>query len=856
MIVKIQKQFLVLILIVFWTFNTTLFAQAVKPVIPSPADFLGFSAGQSLHLASPKQIDTYFRLLDDASSRLRVQELGKTTEGKSLILAIISSPENFKNAAGIIETQRKLSDPHDLIDAQAKLLIRKAKVVVSINCSIHPMEVGPSQMSMQLAYELVSGTSKLVESILEDTIILLIPAHNPDGLDKVVNWYYKYQGTQYEGGPLPFLDHKYSGHDINRDWVNLSQPESRLTVEKVYNVWRPQIVLDLHQMGYLSARMFVPPYIDPYDEMLHPIVHSLLNAIGSEILVDMTLAGHSGVATNIFFDAYSPTRAYVNYHGGMRILAEIASVKLASPIEIKSEQLLDKKSFYPNERAWNYPLPWPGGSWSLEQIVDYGKTACFSVLDYAVNKRQELLYYFYKVAYESINDEDNQVSFLIPPNQFDFYALDKMLNILQSGMVNVYKAVDEFVADETLYPAGTFIIPGDQPYASYARTLLEDKQYPSRNNNGHVYPIHPYDVTTNNLQYMLGVKVITIKGQVNGNFQKVDQIIRKSVIPARNGNNGFFIDYRHLDAVKFIQNLFDQNVKVYWLAETIKAGGNIYPPGTLWMPGVYNQVVKDLADSVPVVISNAPSFKKKKAYQLVKPAIGLYQSYQAIIDEGWTRFIFDEFNIPYLTIKNEDIKSGNLAAKFDVIILPDQSVEKIIAGLDSTAVPGQYTGGIGDIGIQQLKDFVLNGGVLVTLGNASLLPLQHFWVEAKNVVNNINKSEYYVPGSMLKSIVDQDDPIGYGMQRETPIFNYNSPAFELVEGNSVVSYPGGNLLLSGWLTGEQHIALKTAVGEIPYGQGSVILMGIRPQFRAQTVVTFKLLFNSILKSSAILTSIP
>ena len=147
-------------------------------------------------------------------------------------------------------------------------------------------------------------------------------------------------------------------------------------------------------MGYLSARMFVPPYIDPYDEMLHPIVHSLLNAIGSEILVDMTLAGHSGVATNIFFDAYSPTRAYVNYHGGMRILAEIASVKLASPIEIKSEQLLDKKSFYPNERAWNYPLPWPGGSWSLEQIVDYGKTACFSVLDYAVNKRQELLYYF------------------------------------------------------------------------------------------------------------------------------------------------------------------------------------------------------------------------------------------------------------------------------------------------------------------------------------------------------------------------------------------------------------------------------------------------------------------------------
>jgi hypothetical protein len=212
--------------------------------------------------------------------------------------------------------------------------------------------------------------------------------------------------------------------------------------------------------------------------------------------------------------------------------------------------------------------------------------------------------------------------------------------------------------------------------------------------------------------------------------------------------------------------------------------------------------------------------------------------------------VLESHDIEFTVLKNRDIVTSDLRSQFDAILIPDQRAEDIVSGVEEGSLPPEYCGGIGENGIERLRAFVDNGGTLVCLGNASELPIRHFWLGVKNVVKGLPKSEYYAPGVLLKVIVDTSDPIGYGMSRETAALNVRSPVFELTDGKTAAIYPGQDILLSGWLTGEERIALKSAVAEIPVGQGSVVLMGIRPQYRAQTLGTFKLLFNALIKSAA------
>lgn len=332
--------------------------------ISAPNEILGFTPGDDRKLASWAQTVDYFQKLDSASDRVIFEEIGKSTMGKPFVYATISAPANLKNLEKYKQINKKLADPR-LIKSNQKLadeLIKQGKTIVLITYAIHSTEVGSYLSSMLTAHRLASSNEAEILKILENTIILIVPSLNPDGVDIVKNWYDKTLGTPFEGTNPPELYHKYTGHDNNRDWYAFTQVETQLTVEKIHNEWHPQIVQDVHQQGAFGARMFVPPYLPPVEPNVPRQIIEGFTELGSFIADSMRKENFQGITTDSTYDAWTPARAYSHYHGGVRILTEVASARLATPITVKFDELRgdlgydakqESKNFSPSGKAAN-----------------------------------------------------------------------------------------------------------------------------------------------------------------------------------------------------------------------------------------------------------------------------------------------------------------------------------------------------------------------------------------------------------------------------------------------------------------------------------------------------------------------
>ena len=825
--------------------------------IPSPKEFLGFEVGADYHLADYGQIKEYFQLLDGATPRLRLQEIGLSTEGRPMILAVITSSFNQNHMDNVLETQAALTDPREISEAEAIRYIRRGKAVVSINCSIHASEIGASQMAMELAYYLVSTKSTEIERILENVVILLIPAHNPDGIDKVVEWYRQNLGTEYEGSRMPWLYHKYTGHDINRDWFMLSQNETRLTVEKVYNVWHPHIVLDLHQMGSSGARIFVPPYSDPIDNNIDPILQAEMSMLGANIAGELIAQGKRGVVMNAMFDAFSPSRAYPNYHGGIRMLLEVASAKLASPIVLKQDELKSFTDFDAKRQSWNHPMPWTGGTWRLRDIVDYELQACISVLTHASFYKKNYLKNTYKIFQNAVAEKGNPYAFVIPAKQHDPSAVMELLNVLQRGMVEVYTVQEPLTVEGVPFEKGSLVIPMSQPFGGYARTLLMNEPYPIPDyklDNQH----RPYDVTAHNLPLLLGVKVLPIKNAFEVEMAQLDSsFFIGGKVASGVGANGFLIDHRDNRSFKAMAWLLSRKASVYWLCEEIFCEGKRLPVGTIWVKSVGSvSELSKFAKKISLDFKAAEKIPSMAAYRIRAPRLGLYQSWLAPKDEGWTRWLLEQYGLKYTTLHDSDIRAGNLYNQFDVVVLPSQSAKAIVSGAKEGTMPPEYCGGIGQIGVANLREFVDLGGSLIAMDKASELAVKHFWIPVRNVLDDSSANGFSSPGALVRILVDTKHPIGYGMQREAAALCYNSPVFDVYDGTVVARYPLSHPLLCGWMSEAKLLSMKTAVAELNLGRGRVILLGLRSQFRAQTKSTYKLLFNAIFSSNVEKVKVP
>ncbi len=829
--------------------------------IPSPESQLGFQVGADRKLADWKEIINYFTLLDKASDRVQVADLGKSTEGRPLVLAVITSPKNFARLDDILNIQRRLADPRQVHPDSLAGYLRRGRSVVMINCSIHSTEIAASQMAMELAYKLASGTDTATQEILHNVILLLSPSSNPDGIQLVADWYKKYLGTPYEGTNPPWLYHPYAGHDDNRDWFMLNLAETKLITAALYQKWFPQILYDVHQMGDKGPRFFFPPFYEVSNPNIDPILLRSIMLIGGHVTTALAAQGFTGVATEWRFDTW--------WHGGMRsapyfhncvgLLSEAASCKLATPVEIKFEELGGGGYGLLNARDFqtNFPEPWKGGWWRLRDIVDLELSASYSLLTLAARYRDQWLQNFYHLGQRAIakGKTESPRAYVIPLQQHDPAAAQKLLDIMLLQGTEILRAKRSFIADGASYPAGTFVIDLAQPYRNNVVALFEKQKYPERRRSPGGPLEQPYDVTGWTLPLQMGVQYFACAQAIKDLVADTINAFKPSSFHRLFAANSFFergdqfvIAANSLDAYKLVNRLLKKNQTVLWNR------GNSSEKNQLLVQtnsAELNKAAQNL--SVNVATATAPA-TGSTAWRLKRPRVGIYRSYAPVADEGWTRFVLDEFEFDYKTLEDGDMRRGDFISHFDAIIFPDQRDSTILLGRrtddDDNPYPPEFTGVIGMLGLANVRRFVEQGGTLLAFDSATRLFIRQWALPVIDELDGVKVAEFSAPGSLFRGIVDTNHPLAFGMPRETTLFFGSSPAFSVRDGKTIVRYPLQNPLLSGWLQGEGKIQGKAALVEVPLGRGRLILFAFRPQHRGQTYATFKLVFNSLWYAAA------
>ncbi len=787
---KLAMLFIIFLLIIS---ASTAFAQSV----PSPKTVLGFEPADDRKIADWNQIKDYFTKLDKASPRVTVQEFGKTTLGKPMIVAYISAPQNLQNLAKYKQISQKLANPRDLKPNEAQSLVANGKTIVSISCSIHSTEIVASQMSMTLAYQLATATDADTLEILNNTILLLIPSSNPDGIQIVADWYKKTLGTKSEGTSPPELYHHYAGHDDNRDWFMLNLKETQAITKLFWHEWFPQVVYDVHQQGQDGSRFIVPPFFDPSNPNIPPSVLREVGLIGYKMAADLQAANISGVATNSTYDTWwhGGFRTAPYFHNSIGILTEAASADLMTPVNITKERLEKGRGVRglanPLQTATNFPDAWEGGLWRPKDIQNIELIASRALLSLSAKYRPRYLQNFYNLNSRAISGEgysDHPLAYLIPAGQPNEENISRMLEILMAQGIEVYKMTKELhltLADKTNHehPLGSFLIFLNQSQRNNVQTLFERQVYPHRlNANGEAEV--PYDVAGWTLPLQMGVESLAVTGinetESERKLQKINNI----------------------NEVRQQLNLQPAKEPFAKIANPIK-----------------NQA-----------------------------KLGLYKSWSSSMDEGWTRLVLDNFQIPYTSVRDADVKGGNL--NYEAISLPSDSEREITNGLNKDRYPEEIAGGIGEKGIENLKKYVENGGTLICFDASCELVINKFGLPIKNVLKGLTRKDFYCPGSILQLEVDTSNPLAKGLRKDTAAYFTNSSAFEITDKGkvkSIAKYAEKDTLMSGWLLGEKYLSGKTALAQATYGKGKIILFAFRPQHRGQSWGTFPFIFNALEK---------
>ncbi|HZE94968.1 MAG TPA: M14 metallopeptidase family protein [Gemmatimonadales bacterium] len=804
---------------------------AQSPIRPSAV--LGFEPGADSALADWRQVSGYLNALAQRSRYVHVDTLGKTTEGRPFVLLTITSPANIARLADIKRTQALLADPRRLNDTALAEIRMRQPAVILISNNIHSTEIASSQMGMTLAYRLV--TDPEWQRLLDSVVVLMIPSMNPDGLDTVVSWYRRYKGTPYEGGPLPWLYHKYIGHDNNRDWFMLTQVETRLVTRMLYKEWFPEVVYDVHQMGANGVRLFVPPFQDPVNPNLDPSLVAAINLVGAQMASALYDAGMTGIAHQQTYDLWwhggfrsTPTR-----HNMVGILTEAASTRLGSPITLSLDSVRQPG------RGVNYPAPWPGGTWHLGDIVRYELITSEALVRLAARDRVNVIDRFVGLGRRAVEAglAGDPFAYVLPAEQRDPESWTALANVLAAGGVEVWRAAEPFTAGGTSYGPGSLVVPMAQPYRAHAKDLLEAQHYTPVNDRP------PYDVAGWTLPFTMGVRADVVNAPFRANLVRVDTVVPA---PGRiEGSGDVFV----------LKNR--TNAESRAVAQLLAAGQSVTVAGeSLLVQGPRARAILGEAAArhgfSVTAVRERPSGVGVTRQR--RPRIGLYQPWTANIDEGWTRWLFEEYGISYTTLHDNDFKKGALRQRFDVIVLPDIDAPAVLHGIDSTRIPVQYAGGLGETGANAVSAFVRGGGTLVCLDASSNFAITRLNLPVVNVLageaSGPQVLRFYAPGSifgvLLGGVERGGSPVTLGAPDSLDIYFENSAAFTVTApARALATYPA-QPLRSGYARFQERLEGKAALVEAPVGSGRVILFGFRPQFRGQTHGTFKLLFNAVL----------
>ena len=856
---------------------------AQAPSLPSPAGFFGFTMGAEGELAGWDRIVDYFELISEGSERVLMEELGRTTSGNPYLLLSISAPETIADLPRYRAMQHQLVDPRRTSEARADIIAETGKAVLLIGANVHATEIGTSQAMNTLVHFLATDTSAWTRHVLDSVIVLVIPSQNPDGQQMVVDWHYRNRGTPYERSPLPELYHPYAGHDNNRDSYMLTQVETRYLNQVLYQDWLPEVYLDTHQMDSTLARIFVPPFKNPPNPNVDPLVWSEVNLLGQAMAAKLHETGKTGVIWGELYSAFWQGANNTNpwWHNQIALLTEVASAELASTIR---QELADPErrgpTVAPDDRSrsgggsvstipaptdvqyrMTYPRPWLGGVWSPANVVDYTLTAVYGLIEAVANNRVSLKRNFYSMNRRAIARfaEGRPFAFVIPNDQRDPGAVAKLLSLLQAEAAEVHVADAPFTAADQRYPAGTHVVLLAQPFGRWVKDLLEPQRYPAIRWPFTNAPIErPYDVTAWSLGMLMGVNTVLIDEPFEASLQLTEREVTAPDGRVTGTGSTYVLPHAVNASFVAINRLLRAGADVKWAEGELAIGDVVVLPGAILVSGVDRTTIEALATDLRLQIRTVTPQNGWRLLPIDTPKLGVYEPWGGNIDAGWTRWVLEQHEFAYTSVRAADIRAGELRERFDVLVVAEMTSADIIRGLQDRNIRPEYRGGIGAIGVRHLRDFVRTGGTIITLGNAATFAIEHLDVPLVNTLRDTRRDAFYAPGSLLRAQVDPTHPVGFGMPTATDVMFISNGAFAAtrnlgtrVSPTVVVRYPDGPLLRSGWITGEERLRGRAAVIEAPAGRGRVILHTFRVQHRGQTWGTFRLLFNSIFYGPAV-----
>jgi hypothetical protein len=807
----------------------------------SPESFLGRPVGTDFQLADWSEVKGYYEELANTSPRVLLENVGKTSEGRDFLIAVISDEANLADLDQIKAHSKRIADPRGATHAEKRAAIDNGKVIVFVTPTMHSSEPAATEMAMQFAWMLATSDAQPWKAARKHAVVVITPSLNPDGIDHITHWYRQHVNTPLEGASLNKLYQLYTGHDNNRDWFMLTQAETRLLTRLLYKEWNPQFLWDVHQQGNSTERFFVPPYRDPLNPNLDPGIVAGINLIGTRAVMDMTRDGLSGIATGVSYDNWwnGGNRAVPGRHHIIGILTEAASVKLASPIFQSESSLKDPLGATRYQQSNQFIKPWPGGWWRLSDIVEYELSFGRSLLGSVTREPKFWLRNKMEAAQRSIDAglTGSPRGWLIPPTGQDIGATRRLVDVLLETGVEVHVSDAAFAADGRDYPAGTLIISRAQPYGNYAKDLFELQDFPPGTS--------PYDVTGWTLPLLLGIRRVEVRNDF--------EVARTLATDAAMAVEKFSVSEALKDFPDKTAMSLTESDSWKKLVTTLADG----QPMRMITKGKHAGVVTAATVGESPSAKAADQVSKVPSIEVDKlPRIGIYAPWSPSMDEGWMRWVFDDFEIPYQRIRNEQLRAGELSELIDVLVIPSITGRTINLGLKTSEIPDPMAGGIDPEGSLAVEAFVRQGGKLITMDSSATWAIDLFRFPIVDATKGAKG--FSCPGSVLRGIT-QDNLLTAGLDHDQALFFSGSAAWRpmtkaemdaaSLESQTITSYlkyAPTRLLLSGFIEGPETIQGQHAWISLQHGQGTVHLFGFRPHYRAWSQTTFHLLFRAML----------
>ena len=846
--------------------------------IETPQAHFGFQPGSDGNLFGYGELMDYLKKLDDASPRIQLENIGTSPMGKPIYIAFISSEQNIRNLPRYREINRKLALDPGLTAGERKNLISEGRVFVLATLSMHSSEVGPSQSAPLIAYEMITSSYPKLRSYLDEVVYMMVPCHNPDGMDMVVNNYHKYKDTPFEGASLPAVYHKYVGHDNNRDFVTLSQEDNK-AIARIYNqTWFPQVMVEKHQMGSTGTRYFVPPNHDPIAENVPAGIFSWSGIFGQNMANDMTRENLAGVSQHYLFDDYWPgsteTCIWKNVIG---FLTEAASARLAKPIYIEPNELRVRgKGLSEYKKSINMLMPWEGGWWRLSDIIEYEIVSTRSIIKTAALHREDILTFRNDICRDMVTMGKTRPPFyyMMPRKQHDPGELVKLVALLKEHGVDVYELDRELTLEGRVCYPGDVVVPLAQPFRAFIKEVMEEQEFPERHYTPDGELIKPYDITSWSLplhrhveSHEIGIRSTALEEAIQvieGPYdlsKPLDKDAKAVVLP---------VEYNESYRTAF--SALAEGFRVERVTESLNTGQQTVSKGSfvIEVSDRKRAELEKLLGGYPVPHRKLTGMGGISTRELTLPRIALVETYFHDMDAGWTRFILDQYHIPFDALKPHEIKEADLQGDYDVVLIPDTDKNLLLEGKYKSGdryylgnYHPDYVKGMEKEGLKNLVSYLDEGGNIVCWGRSSALfegvltfkegeEKEEFQLPFRDISGELRKDGLYIPGSLVEINLLQDHPLTLGMPATTGVFSRGRPVFQTgipgfdTDRRVIATYPEKEILMSGYARNEKEMGLKSAMIWLKKGEGEMVLFGFQPQFRASTQSSFKLLFNSIL----------